>query len=264
MTPFDAIRTRQPWLIAPDALEHFAARATAYSLGQLRQEEPPTHPLLAIEGGVGIVTLSGPLIRRPDALESWLFGAVDTEEAIAALHEATERPEVEAILLDIDSPGGTVNGTPELAEAVADASRQKYVYAFSAGLMCSAAYWVGSQADAVYASPSARVGSIGVIIPFLDSAEAFERAGLHMEVFASGKFKGIGLPGTSLTDEQRELLQGEVEEIFADFRAAVLSRGRQIPDEALEGQTFSARQAQRHNLAGIAKNRDTSKIILLS
>ena len=203
------------------------------------------------------MTLSGPLIRRPDALESWLFGAVDTEEAIAALHEATERPEVEAILLDIDSPGGTVNGTPELAEAVADASRQKYVYAFSAGLMCSAAYWVGSQADAVYASPSARVGSIGVIIPFLDSAEAFERAGLHMEVFASGKFKGIGLPGTSLTDEQRELLQGEVEEIFADFRAAVLSRGRQIPDEALEGQTFSARQAQRHNLAGIAKNRDT-------
>jgi ClpP class serine protease len=75
-------------------------------------------------------------------------------------------------------------------------------------------------------------------------------------VFASGKFKGIGLPGTSLTDEQRELLQAEVEEIFADFRSAVLARGRKIPDEAMEGQTFSARQAQRQNLAGIAKNRD--------
>jgi ClpP class serine protease len=122
--------------------------------------------------------------------------------------------------------------------------------------MCSAAYWVASQADAIYAAPSARIGSIGVIIPFLDKAEAMELAGMRMEVFASGKFKGIGLPGTSLTDEQRALLQGEVEEIFADFKSAVLARGRKIPDEAMEGQSFSARQAQRHNLAGIAKNRD--------
>ncbi len=256
MTPLDAIRTRQPWLIAPEALDHFAARATAFSLGQLRQETPPTHPLLSIEDGVGMVSIQGPLIRRPDDIESWLFGAVDTEEVISAVVEAAGRSEVQSILLDIDSPGGTVNGTPELAEAVADASRQKFVYAFSGGLMCSAAYWVASQADAIYAAPSARIGSIGVIIPFLDKAEAMERAGMRMEVFASGKFKGIGFPGTSLTDEQRALLQGEVEEIFADFKTAVLARGRKIPDEAMEGQTFSARQAQRHNLAGIAKNRD--------
>jgi ClpP class serine protease len=95
-----------------------------------------------------------------------------------------------------------------------------------------------------------------VTIPFLASADAYRQAGLHMEAFASGRFKGIGLPGLSLTDEQRGLLQGEVEEIFADFRAAVLTRGRKIPDRAMEGQTFSARQAQRHNLASVAKDRD--------
>ena len=256
MTPLDAIRTRQPWLITPEALDHFAARATAFGDGQLFKDDPPAHSLLSIEDGVGIVSLNGPLIRRPGLIESWLFGAVDTEDAIGAIREAANHEKVEAILLDIDSPGGTVNGTPELAEAVADASREKFIYAFSGGLMCSAAYWVASQCDAIYASPSARIGSVGVIIPFLDSAEAYRRAGLHMEVFASGKFKSIGTPGTSLTDEQRELLQGEVEEIFTDFRAAVLTRGRKIPDEAMEGQTFSARQAQRHNLAGTAKNRD--------
>jgi signal peptide peptidase SppA len=256
VTPLDAIRSRQPWLITPEALDHFAARTTAFATGQLFQDDPPTHPLLSIEDGVGIVSLDGPLIRRPGLIESWLFGAVDTEDAIGAIREAVKNEKVDAILLDIDSPGGTVNGTPELAEAVADASREKFVYAFSGGLMCSAAYWVASQCDAIYASPSARIGSVGVIIPFLDSAEAYRQAGLHMEVFASGKFKSIGTPGTSLTDEQRELLQGEVEEIFADFRTAVLTRGRKIPDEAMEGQTFSARQAQRHNLAGMAKNRD--------
>jgi len=256
VTPLDAIRSRQPWLITPEALDHFAARASAFGDGPLFQNDPRTHPFLSVEDGVGIVSLHGPLIRRPGLIESALFGAVDTEDAFDAIREAVNNEKVGAVLLDIDSPGGTVNGTPELAEAVADASREKPVYAFSAGLMCSASYWVASQADAVYASPSARVGSIGVIIPFLDSAEAYRQAGLHMEVFASGRFKGLGTPGTSLTDDQRALLRGEVEEIFADFRAAVLARGRKIPDDAMEGQTFSARQAQRHHLAGLAKNRD--------
>lgn len=256
MKALDAIRSRQPWLIMPEALDQFAIRAGAFAPDQLARKEDPVHPLLEIRDRVGIVRLHGPLIRRPSLVESWLFDAVDTEEASAAVAEAAAHDGADAILLDIDSPGGTAMGTAELAEAVADASRRKTVHAFSGGLMCSAAYWVASQADAVYAAPSARVGSIGVIIPFLDSSGAFEQAGLRMESFASGRFKGIGLPGTSLTEEQRELLRGEVEEIFADFRSAVLARGRKIPDEAMEGQSFSARQAQRHNLAGMAKDRD--------
>jgi signal peptide peptidase SppA len=187
-----------------------------------------------------------------------LFGATDTEEIARAIREAVEREDVQAIFLDIDSPGGTVNGTPELAQTVADASRQKYVYAFTSGQMCSAAYWVASQCDAIYCSPSARVGSIGVILPVVDSSEAFRQEGLKIEVFAAGKFKSAGTPGTSLTEEQREWLQSDVNEIAADFKAAVLARGRKIPDEAMEGQTFSARNAQRFNLAGAIKDRATA------
>jgi len=166
-----------------------------------------------------------------------------------------ERRPIEAIFLDIDSPGGSVNGTPELAQAVAEASKAKYVYAFSAGQMCSAAYWVASQADAIYAISSARIGSIGVILPVVDSSAAFEQAWLKVEVFAAGKFKSAGTPGTSLTDEQRSWLQSEVEETAADFHAAVLACGRKIPDDAMEGQTFSARNAMRFNLAGMVTSR---------
>lgn len=256
MKALDVLRSRQPWLITPEALDHFAARTAAFATGQLFRDDPPTHPLLDIDDRIGIVRLHGPLIRRPSLIESWLFDAVSTEDAIAAVRQAATHEKIDAILLDIDSPGGTAMGTTELAEAVADASKEKFVYAFTGGLMCSAAYWVASQCDAIYGSPSARVGSIGVIIPFLDTSEAFERAGLKMEVFASGKFKSIGTPGVSLSEEQRELLHSEVAEIFGDFRAAVLARGRKIPDEAMEGQTFSARQAQRFNLAGLAKDRD--------
>lgn len=256
MKAFDLLRSRQPWLITPEVLEHFAARAAAFASGQLHQNDAPTNPLLEIRDQIGIVRLHGPLIHRPNLIESWLFGAISTEDAMSAVREALTNKAAKVILLDIDSPGGTAMGTAELAETVADASKEKFVYAFTGGQMCSAAYWVASQCDALYASSSARVGSIGVILPFLDESEAFEQAGLKMEVFASGKFKGIGTPGVTLTEEQRELLRSEVEEIFGDFRSAVLARGRKIPDEAMEGQSFSARQAQRFNLSGMAKNRE--------
>ena len=215
----------------------------------------PNSPCLSVEDGVGVVAITGPMLRNPDIFDRIILGACNTGELINAVQEAASRPDIEAIFLDIDSPGGSVNGTPELAQAVADASKAKYVYAFSAGQMCSAAYWVASQADAIYATPSARIGSIGVILPVVDSSAAFEQAGLTVEVFAAGKFKSAGTPGTSLTDDQRAWLQSEVEETAADFHAAVLARGRKIPDEAMEGQTFSARKAMRFNLAGMVTSR---------
>lgn len=255
MTALDSLLQRQPWLIAPEALRAMATKAVGFFESQIKLPEPAGNPLLSVDQGVGIISLHGPLIRNPDLISRVLFGAVDTEEAIDAVGEAAARDDVQAILLDIDSPGGKANGTPELAQAVADASQQKFTYAYSGGQMCSAAYWVASQCDAIYASPSARVGSIGVIFPYVDATEALKSEGLKVEVFAAGKFKSMGTPGVPLTDEQRALMQSDVEEIAGDFRTAVLSRGRKIPDDAMEGQSFSARNAQRFNLGGMVKNR---------
>ncbi len=256
MNALDFVLSRQPWLITSDALNVMASQAIAFFDGKAQPSERITNPLLSVQDGVGIIRLHGPIIRQPDLISSLLFGATDTEQVMEAITEASARDDVRALLLDVDSPGGTVNGTPELAQAVADATRTKPVYAFSAGQMCSAAYWVASQCDAIYATPSARVGSIGVILPLLDSSEALKNQGLKVEVFAAGKFKSAGMPGVSLTDEQRTLIQSDIEEIAADFKAAVLARGRRIPDDAMEGQSFSSRQAQKFNLAGTARNRD--------
>ena len=118
--------------------------------------------------------------------------------------------------------GGTVNGTPELAALVADVSKAKYTYAFNDGQMCSAAYWIASQSDAVFAKPSARVGSIGELLPMLDESKAFEQAGIKVELFAAGKYKSVGVPGVSLTDEQRAWLKADVDEIYGGFKAPVL------------------------------------------
>jgi signal peptide peptidase SppA len=253
----EALFLKQPWLITPEAHAAIIVAARSFFDSSPSEFQPePQSPLLSVENGVGIVTIDGPIIRRPDLISRVLFGAADTDEILGAVNEAGARPDVKAVLLDIDSPGGSVSGTPELAQAVADLSRSKYVYAFSAGMLCSGAYWVASQCDAIYVTASARVGSIGVILPVIDASESLRNEGIKVEVFAAGKYKSAGTPGVPLTDDQRAWLQAGVEEIAADFHTAVLARGRKIPREAMEGQAFSARNAMRYNLAGTAKNRD--------
>jgi signal peptide peptidase SppA len=256
VTALDSLLSRQPWLITTDAMHSMAAQTVAFFDSRLTLPESSSNHLLSVEDGVGIIRIHGPLMRDPDLISSLLFGATDMNQVAEVIQEAVARDDVKSILLDINSPGGTVNGTPELAQAVADASKLKSTYAFSAGQMCSAAYWIASQCDAIYATPSARVGSIGVMLPFIDSTEKFRSEGLKVEVFAAGKFKGMATPGVPLSEEQRALIQSDIEEIAIDFKTAVLARGRKIPDAAMEGQTFSARNAQRLNLAGMVKSRD--------
>ncbi len=231
-----------------------AATAQAFRGGPLPDARPAS-PILTVEDGIGTVAIEGPILRKPDMLTRVLFGATDSEAIGAALREAAERPDIKAVFLDIDSPGGTVAGTPELAAAVAALNDRKPVYAFTSGLMCSAAYWIGSQARAVYATPSAQVGSIGVMQLVVDDSAALDAKGIKVEVFAVGKYKAIGAPGTSLTDDQRALIGSNLAETAREFHAAVLARGRSIPPEAMEGQSFTGRQAQRLNLAGVVPDR---------
>ncbi|WP_395734785.1 S49 family peptidase [Prosthecobacter sp.] len=256
MTALDSLLSRQPWLITTDAMQGMVAQAVAFFDARTQLPGASRNALLSVSDGVAIIDLHGPLMRQPDLISSLLFGATDMNEVTEAIEEAVQREDVQSILLDVDSPGGTVNGTPELAQTVADATKLKPVYAFSAGQMCSAAYWIASQCDAIYSTPSARVGSIGVMLPFIDSTEKFRSEGLKVEVFAAGRFKGMATPGVPLTEDQRALIQSDIEEIAAEFKTAVLARGRKIPDSAMEGQSFSARNAQRLNLAGMVRSRD--------
>lgn len=134
--------------------------------------------MLSVEDGVATVSINGPIVRKPDIFARVLMGATDSEEIDAALREASSRPDIKAVFLDTDSPGGTVAGTPELAAAFASLDKQKPVYAFSSSLMASAAYWIASQARAIYATPSAQVGSIDVVQAVVDGSAAIKLAGM--------------------------------------------------------------------------------------
>lgn len=211
----------------------------------LTHDEPPP---FTQSGSLATVCLHGVMTRLMQGATRKLYLALgepfsETEKIAQTLRDLQADSSVNAVLLDIDSPGGSVNGTPELAAAVARLSREKYVYAYTSGMCCSAAFWVASQCDAIYAAPSARLGSVGVILPMLDSSEAHHKSGLKVEAFTAGKYKGAGLSGTSLSEEQRALLQAQVNTLWEDFKSAV-TRRRNIAPEDMEGQTFFGQAAR--------------------
>jgi len=211
---------------------------------------------LKVENGIGIIAINGPIVKAPSLFERLLFGATDMDAICAAIEEAGGRQDVKGVLLDINSPGGTVIGTPELAQAVRSLATNKYVYAFTDGMMASAAYWIGSQADAIYATPSSRVGSVGVLQTVTNHTDQLKMRGISVETFAAGKYKSAGSPHMPLTDEQRAMIQANVDEIHTDFKAAVLARGRQIPPEAMEGQDFTGKNAASNGMVtGLMQSR---------
>jgi signal peptide peptidase SppA len=168
-------------------------------------------------------------------------GCVDVLDVMDELAQAEENPRVRGILLDIDSPGGMVMGTPELADRIA--AVDKPVMAFTRGLMASAAYWVASAADGIFSTRSASVGSIGVYLPVVDLSKRFEGFGVKVELIKAGKFKGTGYPGTSLTEETREELQSRVNSIYEMFKGQVRGARGSIPDEIMQGQVFMGEEA---------------------
>jgi signal peptide peptidase SppA len=168
-------------------------------------------------------------------------GAVDVNDVSAELRQAEGSSRVRGIILDFDSPGGMVAGTPELAKEIERV--KKPIYAFTDGMMASAAYWLGSASDGIFSTLTASVGSIGVYIPWIDQTKAFEMEGLKVELIKAGKLKGMGFPGTELTAEQRAFLQERVDEIYSMFKSHVVAHRPGVKDESMQGQTFMGTQA---------------------
>ncbi len=176
----------------------------------------------ARRGAIAVVDLVGPMTKYP----AW-FGALEdgTLGVRRAIRTAAADPEVDGILLRVDSPGGTVAGTDDLADDVFRAAKIKPLIAYIEDLGASAAYYVASQAGRVYANASALVGSIGTYLIVEDWSQAADAQGVKVHVLRAGDFKGAGTVGTEVTEAQLADFQRIVNEVNEQFLRAVV-RGR--------------------------------------
>lgn len=191
---------------------------------------------LRMDGNVAVIPINGVIGKHVGSLER-MSGATDVDDITGQVQKAIADEAVAGILLDVNSPGGSVSGVPEASDIIAEAAKMKPVVAYTDQLMASAAMWLAAGAGAIYASKSAHVGSIGVYMAFLDSSRAYELAGLKMELIKAGTFKGMGMAGTSLSDDERALLQSEVDKVYCWFTDHV-TEYRNVPSSAMQGQTF--------------------------
>ena len=181
--------------------------------------------------GVAVVDLSGTLMKTVSSLSS----GTSTVNARRQIRQATDDPAVKAILLRIDSPGGTVAGTADLAGEISAAiAAGKPCYAFVEDLAASAAYWIASACTKVFSNATALVGSIGTYSTVADYSAAAAKQGVKVHVIRAGEFKGAGIPGTEITPQQLAEMQRMVNDLNAEFVSAV-GAGRKLSAEAVAG-----------------------------
>lgn len=231
------------WALEPRALERLRLAVSQPVAATMagRSSLVPDAPLYTAEDGVAVIRFEGLVTKRP-SFWAWLFGgSAVTETAQAALAAALADPAVRSVLLVVDSPGGTVAGTEELAEAVFRARKVKPVSAFASDMCASAAYWVASQASKLYANATATVGSIGVYAVNVDLSRMYRNEGVDVDVIKSAPGKGAGIRGTQWTSEQRSDLQREIDALGSEFVEAV-RRARPAAIAAADGRCFTARE----------------------
>lgn len=206
-----------------------------------------------ITGGVAVVPLCGVITPRGSLLSMLFGGGRSGLKGFAeGFQEAIASPDIGAVVLDIDSPGGLVSLVPETAAMIAAARGEKPIIAVANTMCASAAYWIGSQADEIVCTPSGIVGSIGVYMLHENWSAWNEKAGVEPTYIKAGRYKAEGNENEPLGDAATAAWQGECDDIYAMFLDAV-AEGRGTTSAAVKGGYGEGRclRAQRALEAGM-------------
>lgn len=250
----------QVWAMQPQKLRAIMGLAALHADEEV-EEEPVAQaaaprPIGRVEGSVAVLPIMGAISHRASIFD-YLMGTTSVEQITAALRQAMADPNIGGILLNIDSPGGTVAGVEELAAEILASREQKPIVAQVNPLAASAAYWIASAANRIVTTPSGLTGSIGVFLAHTDYSKALAMEGIDVNLISAGKFKVEANPFQPLTDEARAALQQRVDTAYGAFVNAV-AKGRGVPVGEVrtgygEGRVLDAKAAKAADLVdGIA------------
>ncbi len=246
------------WLMEPSALARLLA-----VIGDVAMLAPDAQTALSLDptqrkpgaaqvvDGVARIPIAGPILKsRIPVLDKYAIthtGAADVRREVRA---AAADPAVTAIVLEVDSPGGTVSGVAELADEVASVN-DKPVTAEVSGMCASAAYWIASQADHITATRGSFIGSIGTYSTIMDASRMFEDFGIKIHVLSSHELKGAGVMGAKVSDNQLADMQRIIDQLTESFVAGVADGRGMGVDKAKEsatGQVWLAPEAMARGL----------------
>lgn len=226
----------------------FLMSGTVYLLGSMGGSSMPSSPSVIPLGSgamtgpaVAIVRVEGAITHGDDV--DGLTGAI-SGRVMADLRSAEADPDVQAIVLRVDSPGGTVTGSAQIHEVIEEMS--KPVVVSMAGTAASGGYYVSAPADYIFARADTTTGSLGVILTIFNIEDLIDELGVDVISITSGQNKGIGNPWEPVTAEQEAILEAYISESYDEF-VRVIAEGRGLAEEDVQamadGRIYTGRQA---------------------
>ncbi|MEA2081410.1 MAG: signal peptide peptidase SppA [Elusimicrobiota bacterium] len=200
---------------------------------------------------IGLVKIYG-MISVVSPGSGNIFGLRGSDRWVEQL-VSLRKEKVKAIVMRINSPGGTIGACQEIVEEIKKCREDGIPVVASLGdVAASGGYYIASVCDVIYLNPGTITGSIGVIMGSSNWEELLEKLGIKPSVVKSGKYKDMGAYYREMTDDERELLQAMIDDAYGQFLKTV-SEGRGIPVEKLkilaQGQVFTGAQAIKNGLA---------------
>jgi signal peptide peptidase SppA len=246
-----------PWAIEPSKLIELHAIYQAHVRGEAIDIEAVEKRLgrpLANEqrgydvvDGVAVLPIEGVIAKKMNMF-SQISGGASSQLARRSLLDAVDDPAVHSVILSIDSPGGTVDGTQMLADTVFDARTDKPIVTLASGTIASAAYWFGSAASKVYlADTTTSAGSIGIVGAHVDVSAQEAARGIKTTEITAGKYKRIASQYAPLSEDGRQSIQDQLDYMYSLFVGAVAKNRGVNTDVVLsdmaDGRVFIGQQA---------------------
>jgi signal peptide peptidase SppA len=201
--------------------------------------------------GIATISVHGELVNRGSQMDA-LSGLTSYSSLRSALTAAKADPRVRGIALDIDSPGGEAAGAMEAAAFVRSIDKSKPVIAYVDSLAASAAYAIASGAREIIATPSATLGSIGVVFMHLDRSQAMKDRGVKPTLLHAGAYKVDGNSMAPLPDDARARIQSQIDEVYSLFTETVGKHRAKLGAEGARATEAGVFLGQRAVDAGLA------------
>lgn len=247
--------TGSPWLITEAGSAAVMSLINSRLAGEMpgmpehdddshKDEQPMRH------AGTAIINIHGILGKNLGMMEA-LCGGCDINSVLGALTESLAAPDVARVVLCIDSPGGSATGIPEAHAAIGRLRAQsgKAVYAFTDGYCASAAYYLAAACDGIFCTPTANLGSIGVITQLAFKGDKLKQEGVEVRTYKYGKFKDLGNPARTPTPEEEEMIQARVDTLGKMFESDMRAARPQAKDEVFEARVYFGADAVAAGLA---------------
>ncbi|MBW2997764.1 signal peptide peptidase SppA [Candidatus Woesearchaeota archaeon] len=194
-------------------------------------------------GNVAHIKVTGPIVVS--AQRGFMStGMTDSTEIVRLIEKADENPDIKALLIEINSPGGTAVASYEVADAILKANKTTVAWIREGGV--SGAYWAATATDHIVANPMSVTGSIGVIASYLEFSGTLERYNASYQRLVSGPYKDIGSPFKKMTVDEEQIMQQNIDQIRVIF-VEEIAKNRDLPvsevEELADGRFFLGKQA---------------------